>query len=141
MSNTFFGQPIGAPTVWELAGRDQPPVSSVNSGLIYFDATSGKFMVSEAGGVFVQLVGGGSSSDLATVLGVGNTTGPNNIVVSSGQRIDSDPSGTLRLGTTDATNVQIGAPLQAGSTALVAANEVTLRLGNGDPNRAPSVKD
>jgi hypothetical protein len=49
----LYTQPIGTPTVWQLAARDQPEISSVSSGSIYFDTTAGKFMVSGDAGVFV----------------------------------------------------------------------------------------
>lgn len=78
-----FTQPYGTTTVWTLGGRSMPEVSPLTAGSIYFDRASGKFMVSEDGGAYVQLVGGGGGGSLqdAYDLGASISTGAGGPVV------------------------------------------------------------
>jgi len=53
----------------------------------------------------------GAVPNLAAVLVVGNKSGPNSILLRPAQSLDTDPPGTLQLGTANANEVSIGRPL------------------------------
>ncbi len=57
---------------------------------------------------------------LSTVLGIGNTTGANDLIISSGQRLDS--TAALNIGTADATSINIG----SGTIPIAIVGNVTL---------------
>jgi len=69
---------------------------------------------------------------LSAVLAVGNDAGPHNILLPPAQQLDTDVAGTLKLGTTNATDIAIGAPagslgsprlyINQGGTALHGSN-------------------
>lgn len=68
-----------------FTGRATPGLSPAGQGRIYFDQATNKFVASENGGAYVDLVA--ATETLAETLAAGNTTGSTDIVVSTGQRI------------------------------------------------------
>jgi len=65
LSGTFAAEGIAAPAV-----------STAGQGRIYFDSTSNQFMVSQNGGAYTNLVGGGSGTVTNVATGSGLTGGP-----------------------------------------------------------------
>lgn len=84
MAAEFF---IGAPIVYQLPAIPQPAIPPTGNGAIYFDSGLNLFMVSQNGSAFIPLVGGGGAAPLSSVLALGNTTGANDILVSTGQAV------------------------------------------------------
>lgn len=70
-----------------------PPVSPAGFARLYFDGTT--LLASENGGAYGS-VGGGGGASLSATLAIGNTTGANDIVVSTGQEV----IGAVELGLT-----------------------------------------
>ncbi|MFN9067284.1 MAG: beta strand repeat-containing protein, partial [Bdellovibrionales bacterium] len=86
----------GALTVREMAA---PALSSADQGRIYFDSIENKFKVSENGGAYVDLVGGGSDN-------LGNHTATQNIALGinwlsgdgGNEGVSVDPTGYVGVG-------------------------------------------
>jgi hypothetical protein len=75
----------------------------------------------------------GGAVGLSSVLSVGNTTGPNPILVTAGQRIDSATGAVLSIGTVTATSVDIGSPtIPVTMTGWLNVGNTTLATGQGD---------
>lgn len=102
-----------------------PAVSPAGEGRIYFDGTV--FKVSENGAAYVNLAGGGGGT-LASVLAAGNTTGANNIIVSTGQEIRGQTALTL---TSIGTGNQAALQSQSG-TGITNSGDVYVQSGLPD---------
>lgn len=86
-AETFVeGQKHDDVEILDFNGADAPSVSSANDGRIYFDATAGVFKVSENGGAYANLVGGGGDvvSDTTPQLGGDLDTNGKDILDASG---------------------------------------------------------
>lgn len=135
MTAEFF---VGAPIVIRLPGIAQPELSPVGNGYIYFDQASGQFKVSQNGGVYVDLVGGGGS--LPPLIGIQYAALMENpIGVVSWNQITEDmilPAYSVDLSAVGSTSVEVGSLVnnpQFNASYVRPAAAATLSDNQGNP--------
>lgn len=125
------GSVLSLTDVVDIVGRaTSPGVAPAGTARYYFDTNTNTLQVSQSGGAYGDFVGGGGGGSLSSVLATGNTTGANNIVITSGQRLEGAAELTLaatganpvdlRTNSTTRVRIESGGAVQLGDPAVTA---------------------
>jgi hypothetical protein len=138
MSAEEFG--FGTIVVVRLPGLPQPQVAHSNTGTIYFDTILNLFMVSENGGAYVPLVGGGGGGSLQVSYNLGatinlNANGP--VTLNKGA-VDATDALVVNVtgGSGDAIQTSGGAVRLTGGSSLITVGASTTTVSDGSVTRA-----
>lgn len=127
------------PSARNIGGRFSATGGTLNNSLLLVDGTegAGKVLTSDVNGYASwQVAGGGGSQTLAQTLVLGNTTGANNISITSGQNITYNEGlgGTLVSASTTVGAKVWTLPNNTGTIALTSDIPASIVTGTGTAN-------